>query len=115
MKVSVSSAGGKVVVDLHGRRRDLLLDPDAALRFAEALEAKAAEAELAPAELVRGEPWGVSVASFDGFVAFRFTPPFAGDPERVPLPPRAARAVADLARTNASVAREKLRIALRKA
>jgi hypothetical protein len=108
--VSVSAEGDKVVLDLHGRRRDVLLSPLDALRLADALDEKAAGAERAAPELVRGEVWNVHVTSFDRKVALRFTPPLGVTCGRVPMPAGAARRVAELLRSNAELAGYGMRI-----
>jgi hypothetical protein len=108
--LSVRQEGDKVVFDLGGRRRDVLLTPLAAADLAEALEAAADLAARAPAELYRGERWACHVTSFDRHVAIRFIAPDIGLPDRVPLPSAAARRLADLLRTNANMAGFGMRI-----
>lgn len=110
MRISVHQEGDRVVLDLDGRRRDLLLSPLSALHLAEALEGAAVRAELAEPTLCRGEVWDVFVTSFDRQVALRFTPPLGVTCERVPMPALAARRLADLVRTNANMAGFGLRI-----
>jgi len=103
----------KVMIDLMGRKRDVLLAPLDAEKLADSLEQNATLAELAEPQLIKGEMWGCQVTSFDKKVAMRFTPPGsieAKPVERVPLPPKAARALADLLRTNANMAGHGLRI-----
>jgi hypothetical protein len=100
--LTVRQEGDKVLLDLGGRRRDVLLTPLAAADLAEALEAAADAAARAPAKLFRGEPWGCHVTSFDRHVALRFVGPDVGLPERVPLPPAAARRLAAKLEENAS-------------
>jgi hypothetical protein len=104
----VSAESGLVVLDLCGRRREVLLPCDVALRLAEAIEAaaKVAETELA---VSTGSPWGCKVESYDGFVALRFDPPTVGNPETVPLPPDVARKLADLIRFKEQQAEYKMR------
>jgi hypothetical protein len=112
MAFAVSHEGDKVVLDLGGRRRDLLLSCAQAERFAGALRRHAAGAERAPPVLARGERWAAKVESFDGLVAVRFFPPSVGAPELVSLTPAAARALADAADWKRSCAEHKLRITL---
>jgi hypothetical protein len=109
---AVSSEGGRVVIDLGGRRSDLLLSCAQAERFAGALRLAASEAELAPPSLAKGERWACKAESFDGLVAVRFFPPSVGAPERVPLTPEAARALADAVDWKRQQAEHKLRITL---
>ena len=110
--LSVFSETDKVILDLGGRKRDVLLSCSAALDLAGALEQHTAVADLEPKSLVRGEVWDVFVESFDGMVAMRFTPPYqhVGDPKRVPIPPAAARSIAGLIREKESWARHKMRL-----
>jgi hypothetical protein len=100
--LTVRQEGDKVILDLGGRRRDVLLTPLAADDLAEALEAAADRAARAPAELFRGERWSAHVTSFDRKVALRFTGPDLGLPDRVPMPAAAARALAAKVRENAT-------------
>jgi hypothetical protein len=112
--LTVRQEGDKVILDLGGRRRDVLLTPLAAADLAEALEAAADAAARAPAELYRGERWACHVTSFDRRVALRLAGPGFGLPGRVPLPPAAARRLADLLRTNANMAGFGMRITVGK-
>lgn len=107
--MKVFQQGDKVMLDLGGRIRDVLLSCGEAERFAEALERGANGAELAPGELIRGETWNIVVKSFDRRVGIRFIPPDCGYPERVPLPVGAARALARRVREEASWAQYGLR------
>lgn len=100
----------KVVIDLMARRRDLLLSPLEAERMADALEEFAGLAEQALPSLFRGENWGVFVTTYGEQVVLRFTFPSLGLAERVPVPPRAARQIAELLRRNAETAGYRLRI-----
>jgi hypothetical protein len=92
----VDVEGDRVVIDLCGRRRDVLLGCGDAERLARGLRAGADRARRAPPELARGERWDARVESYDGFVALRFLPPAVGAPGRVPLTPAAAEKLADL-------------------
>lgn len=96
--MTVTATGDKVMLDLGGRRRDVLLTPLCAARLAGVLDEQAALAERAPPELVRGEVWEVGTDSYDGRVVLRFTPPGLGHPERVPLPASVARQLAETLR-----------------
>lgn len=96
--VRVSHNGDKVIVDLGDRVRDVLLTCGQAEDLEQALRRLANVAELAAPELVRGEMWDVKVESYDGCVAVRFVPPFAGNATRVPIPFDVARKLADLVR-----------------
>lgn len=100
----------KVLIELGRRTRYLLLSPLEAERMADAMEECAALAERAPAGLFRGENWGVFVTTYGNHVALRFTAPGLGLSERVPVPPGAARQIADLLRRNADTAGYRLRI-----
>ncbi len=102
----------KVVLDLGGRVRDLLLDCDMALELANTLEAWARIAEKQPLAPFRGEPWGCKVESYDGKVAIRFRPPL-GNPTRVPLPAGMARKLAETIRAKESWARHGMRLEIR--
>lgn len=110
---AVRCQGDKVVIDLGGRRRDLLMSCGAAEEFENALRQKASEAERAPPELVKGEVWGARVESYDGYVCVRFTPPLGGNPTKVPLPPAAARRMADLVQFKRQQAAYKMRFEFR--
>lgn len=105
----------RVVIDLGGRRKDVLLPCRQAYALAVGLDEAAALAEAEPPALALGESWGVEVESFDGFVALRFDPPFVGAPERVPMTPAAARRVASVIRMKASQAEHKMRLVLARA
>lgn len=108
--VKVYASGDKVLLDLCGRRRDLTLKPLEAAQLADMLDDRAAVAEQAEPELVRGEQWDVHVRSYGGLVAVRFYSPGLGSPERVPMPAQAARKLAGILRQNAQAAGYKLRI-----
>lgn len=108
--LSVSQERDRVILDLHGRRRDVLLPCDVALRLAEALETAADLAEREPPTLIRGERWGCQVESAYGQVCLRFTPPDLGNPERVPLTAAAARKLADVIRFKEEQAEHRLRL-----
>lgn len=103
--IKAFSEGDKVILDLCGRRRDVLLACDDALKLAEALDRHAVDAERAPPEMNRLRPWGVKVESWDGLVNLRLDPPEVGDPDRVPLPAQIARRLAELIREKSSMAR----------
>lgn len=111
--IAVTSEGDKVILDLCGRKRDVLLSPLDAERLADALEEAAARAERELPELIHGEPWGVQVTNFDRRVVLRFSTPDGLTPERVPFPVVAARRVADMLRTNANFAGNGLRLTMR--
>lgn len=100
--LTVRQEGDKVILDLGGRRRDVLLTPLAAADLAAALEAAADLAARAPAQLFRGERWSAHVTSFDRHVALRFDGPWSGRPSRVPMPPDVARRLAAKVRENAT-------------
>lgn len=113
MAVSVTSDRDHVIVDLHGRRRDVLLSCDAASIMADALEQHATDAEVIERtnpSVFKGEPWGVRCQSFDGAVALRFDPPGPGNPSRVPMPPRVARQLAAKLRFERSFAEHRARL-----
>lgn len=88
LTLKVDAEGDKVIIDLGSRRTDMLISVDLARRLAAAIEEKAAEAELEPAELVEGKPWGINIRSFDKQVGFKFYPPEEAAITRVPLPVR---------------------------
>ena len=106
---SVGHEEDLVVIDLCGRRRDVLMSCGEAERFAVALEKNAALAELGDPALVRGEPWEAKVESYDGAVAVRFYPPTVGAPERVRMPAAVARAMAARVRFKAQQAAYRMR------
>jgi len=88
----------RVIIDLQGRRHDVLLRWREGERLIHALRqladvAEAWEAANGPSLLT--ESWACEVRSRDGYVAIRWRPPGIGYPERVPLPPKAARMLAD--------------------
>lgn len=91
---SVSVDGDKVMLDLHGRRFDVMMSCAEAERFAHALELAANGAEREPPSLNRGQPWECKIVSYDGMVGIRFYPPHVGAPNRVPLTPEIARVLA---------------------
>lgn len=104
----------KVVLAAGPRPRDLLLPCAQAERLADALRAAAGLAAKEPPSLVKGEGWGAEVESYDGAVALRFFPP-AGNtapPGRVPLPPAAARGLADAVDSKRRQAEYKMRLVL---
>jgi hypothetical protein len=103
----------RVVIDLGGRRRDLLLSCSQAYALADGLDQAAAFALAEPPALALGESWGVKAESYDGLVALRFDPPFAGAPELVPMTPAAARKVAEAVRMKASQAEHKMRLVVK--
>lgn len=109
----VTAEAGLVVIDLCGRRRDVLLSCDAARATAASLERAADAADMIPT-LFRGEMWNCDVESYDGYVAMRFDPPEVGSPSRVPMPPVAARRMAELIRDKESWARHKARLVLKR-
>ena len=102
--LKVYAAGDKVLIDLCGRRRDVLLSPLEAVQFADMLDDRAAWAEQAEPELVKGEQWDCHVRSYGGRVVVRFYSPELGLPERVPMPAGAARQLAEVLRANARAA-----------
>lgn len=108
--LSVTAAGDKVMLDLGGRKCDVLLTPLNAARLAGALDDQAAVAERAAPELVLGEVWAIRTDSYDGCVALRFTPPGLGSPDRVPLPAGVARRLAETLRRLAVWAGYKTRL-----
>lgn len=102
MAVLVYQEKDRVILDLGGRRRDVLLGMIEAERLAEALDLGANGAELSHAAgdraLMVGEVWDVNVRSYDRKVAIRFTPPVGSASTRVPVPFAAARKLAGLIR-----------------
>lgn len=110
--ITVGIEQGLITLDLGGRRRDTLLSCASALRLAEALDLAVLEAEPHQPRLIRGEVWSCKVESFDGLVALRFSNPDIGAPARVPLPPAAARQLAEAIRTKAEQAKHKFRLVL---
>ena len=99
----------KVILDLGGRRRDILMTCGEAEKFAFTLELGANSADLAPSEVVKGERWEIEVQSYDGRVACRFHAPGPGYPRCVPLPPAMARRLAARVRFKAQQAAYKMR------
>jgi hypothetical protein len=110
---AVRQEADKVIIDLNGRRYDILMTCPQAEEFAYHLEQAASAADLHPKSLVAGEQWGANVESYDGKVAIRFYPPHVGAPERVPLPAAAARKLAKVVREKESWARHKMRLVLK--
>lgn len=98
-----------VILHLTRRRSDVLLRCADAEALVRELRAQAVIAEISEPTLMRGEPWSVKVVSYDGMVGLRFFPPHAGAPERVPLPPAVARALADDVEFKSQQARHKMR------
>lgn len=94
--IGVTVEGDKVVLLLPGRRRDVLLSCGEAERLVLEVGSRVPTAESAPPSVYRGEVWDVRVESYDGYVALRFIPPSPGFPDRVPLPPAAARKLCEI-------------------
>jgi hypothetical protein len=111
----IFSETDRVIIDLCGRRRDVLLSCLQADDVADSLDERAADAEKAEPTLYRGERWGVKVESYDRQVALRFEPPFEVTTDRVTLPPDAARRLASLIRSKASWAQYGMRLTLKRA
>lgn len=103
----------RIILDLHGRRQDVLLPCDAALKLAEALEAAAGLAELEPPTLFHGDKWRCQVESAHGHVCVRFHPPGPGLADRVPFTVVAARKLAEVLRFKADQAEAGLRLVLK--
>ena len=111
MAFAVFAEGDKVVLDLGGRRRDLLVSCSQAEKLEHELQRCAKIAEKALPELIKGEVWDVRAESYDGFVALRFIPPLTGNAARVPVPFAVARQLADLVRFKRQQAAWKMRFA----
>lgn len=107
--IGVSQEYDKVVIDMNGRKRDVLLSCAQAERFEEALIDFAAKAELSTPQLIRGEHWSIRVESFDGMVAIRFNPPYVGNPEKVLIPYQVARELAKLVKLKRQQAEYRMR------
>ena len=107
---AVCQEDDKVIIDLMGRRFDLLITCEQAEKMEQSLRDAANLAETAPASLIKGEQWNLKCESFDGMVALKFFPPHVGAPSRVPLTPVAARAVADAVKFKREQAEHKLRL-----
>lgn len=110
--LKIFSENDHVIIDLCGRRRDVLLSCLQADDVAEALEARATDAEKAEPTIIRGEKWGVKVESYDRQVALRFDPPLGVMTDRVILPAGIARQLAGLIRSKASWAQYGMRLTL---
>lgn len=109
--IKVCTNGDKVILDLCGRKRDVILSPLEAANLAGALCEAATLAEAELPGLIIGDVWSVFVTNFDRHVVMRITPlNDVGNPERVPMPGKAARKIADLLRTNADFAGVGMRI-----
>ena len=108
--LKVFQESDKVIIDLCGRKRDVIISPLEAERLADALDENANAAELETPQLVRMDIWNCYVTNRDHLVVMRFTPPDGITATRVPMPHKAARAIADLLRTNANMAGYGLRI-----
>lgn len=111
--IGVSQQGDKVIVDLSGHHRDILLSCSQAGTLCAALCAAANGAELATPEIVKGDAWLVNVESYDGYVAIRFHPPTPGYPARVPIPFAAARQLASRISFKSRQAAHKMRLVFR--
>lgn len=92
MAFKLRQEGNRVVLDLMGRRRDLLLSCAQAEVMVRGLLELAREADRAPLEILT-EDWKAQVRAEGGLVAVRLIPPF-GATDRVALPPPTARAIA---------------------
>lgn len=103
--LKVFSDGNKVILDLCGRKRDVLLSSVQADELAGSLDQHSLVAEKEPPELIKMEIWNVYVTNYDHKVVMQITPP-AGEvvTNRVPMPVGAARQIAELLRTNADMA-----------
>lgn len=103
-----------VILDLCGRRRDVLLSCGTAADLAQRVRELADEAEAADSTIFVGRIWDVKVESFDTAIALRFTPPWQsqGDPWRVPMRAGAARRFADLIDSKVSFAQYGMRLVL---
>ena len=116
MRVGFACQRDRVLVDLGGRRRDLMLEPWDAARFAEELERQAAHCErwLAAGgrgELVKGSSWTALVRSWDGLVNIRFNcDGAAGLHARLSIPAAAARQLANETRLKVTEARFRVSI-----
>lgn len=119
--IGVYVEDGQVLLYLGSRRKDVLLDVDAAYQLSEHLSVGADRADesrkvggiylpLRPTKY-HGQQWGVKVESYDGTVAIRFRPPESGAGDRVPIPTEMARHLAGLVRFKAQQAAYKLRFA----
>ena len=107
--IGVTVEGDRVVLLLLGRRRDVLVSCGEAEKLADALRRGANTAENAKPTLVRGERWEACVESCDGVVGVRFLSPEPGYPQRIPLPPQVARALANRIRFKAQQAAYRMR------
>jgi hypothetical protein len=108
--LKVFQEADKVILDLCGRKRDVILSPLDAERLADTLDEHAALAQAYPTQLVKMDVWNCYVTNRDRLVVMRLTPPAGVTCERMPMPHKAARAIADLLRTNADFAGHGLRI-----
>lgn len=87
----------RVIVDLGGRKRDILLPLLPAAKFEGLLREKIELAEREPPELLT-QTWRLKVLSFDRLVTIRLWAPDGETPERLPLTVEAARWLADRVR-----------------
>lgn len=83
-----------VILALDAKRDYIALTCGQAEELENALLAKAADAGREEPSINQGRPWGCKVVSYDGMVGIKFFPPFGARCDRVPLPPKAARALA---------------------
>src|SRR5262245_25698162 len=111
--LKVFHEGDHVILDLCGRKRSVLLTPLGAVQLADSLRESADRAELEPKSLVEGQVWNCFITNMDRQVVMHFRSPDSSVPERVPLPPKVARAIADLLYTNANMAGYGLRITVK--
>lgn len=102
--LTVNQDRDKVVIHLGGRCRDVLLTPEEAFRLADSVDEVVPLAESAPPGLILNQQWNIYIGFRDGSVVLRVTPPFVGNADRVPFPPKAARAFARRLRDNATAA-----------
>lgn len=113
--LKIFSENDLVIIDLCGRRRDVLLSCLQADEVAEALEGRATEAESSLPTIFRGEQWGVNVESYDRQVALRFSPPLEITTDRIPMRADSARKLATLIRSKAGWAQYGMRLTLKRA
>lgn len=108
----------RVILDFCGRLRDLCLQPGQAERLAEAMETAADYCEQwmqcgGRGEMVKGERWNAFVKSWDGHVNVRFTRIGSiGLHDRVSIPFREAREIADHVRCKVTEARFRVHLAV---
>ena len=106
--MSVAVEMGLVCIRFNYNCSSVLLPIDDAMALADDLETASKQADFIPSTLFRNEPWEVNVQSYDGKVGISFS----RATNRVPLPPKIARRLAEKIRYQAEWAKWKMRVSL---